>query len=203
MLSIELVPFGFGKGCSPGLESRVSRQAALCPSLQMAQQELGRSGLKMDVKTVRRIAQQCGEGLLVLRREELLLWREGQLPSGSELTGKPVTVQIDGGRTKIRGNLRAASPAAEATDADGLPIENAPGRSKERPKQTFDAEWREPKLVTIFVHDEQGRMEKHSQATVEGTFLGPDAVSEPYLGSTIFGNHIWGQHIWGQSFSSD
>lgn len=177
-LHIELAPFGFGKGCSPALESRVARQAALCPSLQMAQQELGRSGLKMDVKAVRRIAQQCGEGLLVLRREELLRWREGTLPSGTELKGQRVTVQIDGGRTKIRGNLRAASPAAEATNSDGLPIENAPGRSQKRPKQTFDAEWREPKLVTIFVHDEQGRMAKRSQATVEGTFLGPDAVCE-------------------------
>jgi len=87
-------------------------------------------------------------------------------------------VQIDGGRTKIRGDLRPASPAAEATDADGLPIENVPGRSQKRSKQTFDGEWREPKLVTIFVHDKQGRMEKHSQATVEGTFLGPDAVCE-------------------------
>lgn len=177
-LHIELVPFGFGKGCSPALESRVARQAALCPSLQMAQQELGRSGLKMDVKTVRRIAQQCGEGLLVLRRQELLLWREGKLPCGSELKGKRVTVQIDGGRTKIRGDLRPTSPTAEATDADGLPLENAPGRSRKRPQQSFDAEWREPKLVTIFVHDERGRMEKHSQATVEGTFLGPDAVCE-------------------------
>lgn len=177
-LHIELASFGFGKGCSPALESRVARQAVLCPSLQMAQQELKRNGLKMNVKTVRRIAQQCGEGLLVLRREELLLWREGKLPSGSELKGKQVSVQIDGGRTKIRGDLRTAFPIAEATDVDGLPVENAPGRSKKRPKQTFDAEWREPKLVTIFIHNEKGRMVKHSQATVEGTFLGPDAVSE-------------------------
>jgi hypothetical protein len=39
---IELLPFGFGKGCSPGLQSRVARKAALCPSLQLAQQELER-----------------------------------------------------------------------------------------------------------------------------------------------------------------
>lgn len=177
-LHIELAPFGFGKGCSPALESRVARQAALCPSMQMARQELDRNGLKMDVKTVRRIAEQCGEGLLVLRREELLQWREGTLPAGVELHGKRVTVQIDGGRTQIRGELRPASPAEEATNADGLPIENVPGRSHPRPRQTFDAQWREPKLVTIFVHNEQGRMEKQSQATVEGTFLGPDAVGE-------------------------
>lgn len=175
---IELVPFGFGGGCSPALESRVARQAALCPSLQLARQELERGGVKLDVKTVRRVAQQCGEGLLALRREELFQWREGKLPAGSELIGKKVTVQIDGGRTKIRGDLRPAGPQVEAQDADGLPAENAPGRSQKRPQQTFDAEWREPKLVTIFVHDERGRMEKQSQATVDGTFLGPDALCE-------------------------
>jgi hypothetical protein len=39
---VELAQFGFGKGCTPGLQSRVARQAALCPSLQFAQQEFGR-----------------------------------------------------------------------------------------------------------------------------------------------------------------
>jgi len=33
-------------------------------------------------------------------------------------------------------------------------------------------------LVTIFVHDEHGRMEKQSRAVVDGTFLGPDATAE-------------------------
>lgn len=175
---VELAQFGFGKGVTPGLQSRVSRQAALCPSLELARQELLRAGVEMDVKTVRRISYQCGEGLLRLRKHELLLWRAGKLPAGSELRGKRVSVQIDGGRTQIRGPLRPKPPQAEKTDADGLLIENAPGRSKKRPAQTFDADWREPKLVTIFVHNEHGRMEKHSQATMDGTFLGPDAIAE-------------------------
>jgi hypothetical protein len=67
---------------------------------------------------------------------------------------------------------------AEKTDEDGLPVEDAPGRSKKRPRRTFDAQWREPKLLTIFVHDEQGRMEKESQTLMDGTFLGPDAMAE-------------------------
>jgi hypothetical protein len=33
-------------------------------------------------------------------------------------------------------------------------------------------------VATIFVHDEQGRMVKKSQATVDGTFQGPDALAE-------------------------
>lgn len=177
-LHIELAQFGIGKGCSPALQSRVARQAALCPSLEFARQELARSGVKLDVKTVRRITQQCGNGLLALRTEELLLWREGKLPAGPELKGKRVTVQIDGGRTKIRGPLKRAVSQAEKTDEDGLPLQDAPGRSKPQAKQTFQADWREPKLMTIFVHDEHGRMEKKSQATVDGTFLGPDALAE-------------------------
>jgi hypothetical protein len=175
---VELVQFGFGKGCTPGLQSKVARQAALCPSLQFAQQELERGGVKLDVKAVRRITNQCGEGLLRLRMQELQLWREGKLPAGIELAGKRVSVQMDGGRSRIRGELRDAATVSEATNADGLPCEDAPGRSRQRPKRTFDADWREPKLLTIFVHDERGRMVKKSQATVDGTFEGPDAIAE-------------------------
>lgn len=177
-LHVELAQFGFCKGCSPALESRVSRQAALNPSLQFAQEELARDGLEMDVKTIARITYQCGRGMLALRTGELMQWRFGKLPAGKEFEGKRISVQIDGGRTKIRGDLRPAAAEAEKKDEDGLPVEDVPGRSKKRPRQTFDAEWREPKLVTIFAHDEHGRMEKQSRAMVDGTFWGPDAVAE-------------------------
>jgi hypothetical protein len=175
---VELKQFGFGKGCTPGLQSKVARQAALCPSLELAQQELERDGVPLAVKTVRRITRQCGIGLLRLRTHELQLWRAGKLPAGAELVGQRVSVQLDGGRTRIRGELRDVVSTLDATDADGLPCEDAPGRSRQRPRRTFDPDWREPKLLTIYVHDEQGRMVKHSQATVDGTFQGPDAAAE-------------------------
>ena len=177
-LHVELAQFGFGKGCSPALESRVSRQAALNPSLQFAQEELARDGLQMDDKTIARITYQCGHGMLALRTDELMQWRSGKLPAGKEFAGKRISVQIDGGRAKIRGDLRPVAAEAEKRNEDGSPVEDAPGRSKKRPRQTFDAEWREPKLVTIFVHNEHGRMEKESRAVVDGTFLGPDAIAE-------------------------
>lgn len=177
-LDIELAQFGFGKGCSPALESRVARQAALGPSFAFAKQELARNGVELDVKAVRRITYQCGAGLLQLRRHELEEWRAGRLPAGTELKGKRVCVQFDGGRTKLRGDLTAVTPMPEPTDADGLPTTNVPGRSKKRAKRTFTAEWREPKQLIIFIHDEQGRMEKGSRATVDTTFQGPDALAE-------------------------
>ena len=175
---VELAQFGFGKGCTPGLQSKVARQAALCPSFQFAKQELERDGVRMDVKTVRRIAEQCGEGLLCLRTDDLELFRAGKLPAGTELAGKRVSVQIDGGRARIRGEMRDAPAVPEPTDADGLLCDDAPGRSKKRARKTFDVDWREPKLLTIFIHDEHGKMVKKSQALIDGTFLGPDAVAE-------------------------
>ena len=177
-LNVEQVQFGFGKKVSPGLETQVSRQAALCPSFELAQAELERSGVKLNVKTVRRIAQQCGEKLLNLRTENLLQWRNGTLASTGELTAKRVTVQIDGGRTKLRGDLKKAVPAQDTLSDDGLVISDAAGRSKRPAQRTFDSEWREPKLVTIFIHNDKGRMEKQSLATTDGTFTGPDATAE-------------------------
>ncbi len=78
----------------------------------------------------------------------------------------------------MRSKLREKEAFSEVVDEDGLIRQDAPGRSRPRAKRTFDADWREPKLVTIFVHDEQGRMVKKSLATIDGTFQGPDALAE-------------------------
>ncbi len=177
-LYIELAQFGFGKKESPGLETRIARQSALCPSFELTRTELIREGLVFSVKAIRRIAQQCGEDLLKVRTTQLQQWRSGTLKSTGELAGKHVSVQIDGGRTKIRGKLRESTPEPEKRSESGLLISDAPGRSKAVAKQSFDAEWREPKLMTIFLHDENGRMVKKTKATIDGTFAGPDAMAE-------------------------
>lgn len=177
-LYVEAAQFGFGKGVTPGLQSRVARQAALCPSFEFAHEELTRSGVELDIKTVRGVSYQCGEGLLRLRRRLMLQWRSGELPQGGELKGERVTVQIDGGRTKLRGKLKPAASPKEKLDDDGLVIEDAPGRSKKRAKRTYSSEWKEPKVLTIFIHDEHGKMVAKSRATIDGTLLGPDAAAE-------------------------
>jgi hypothetical protein len=175
---IELVQFGFGKGVTPAVQSTVSRQAAMSPSFQFATNELARNGLKLDIKSVCRITNQCGENLLQLRKQRMLDWRNSNMTRGSSLAGKRVSVQIDGGRTRLREALKKAVPAADKPDSDGLLQQDAAARSKPVSKSSFNPQWREPKLCTIFVHDENGRMEKHSQATIDGTFTGPDAISE-------------------------
>ena len=128
-LHIEQVQFGFGKKVSPGLETQVARQSALCPSFELARDELNRCGLSLNIKMVRRTSGQCGEKLLKLRTSDLMRWRAGTLESTGELAGQRVTVQIDGGRTKLRRKLQESAPPAETRNADGLIISDAPGLS--------------------------------------------------------------------------
>jgi hypothetical protein len=156
----QLAAMGFGKGCSPGLQYTVARIVALSPSIKVAQKELRRQGLKLDYKTVRRIAEQLGTQLLALRQRELLAWRAGRLPAGQELAGCRVSVQIDGGRIRMRHN-------------------KAKGKQKQGRPTRFKTPWREPKLLTIFVFDQQGRMvRKERQPLIDGTLLGPDHLAE-------------------------
>lgn len=68
--------------------------------------------------------------------------------------------------------------APESTDADGLVVSDAPGRSKKQAGRTCAADWHEPKLMTIFAHDEHGNMILEAKATIDGTLLGPDGIAE-------------------------
>ena len=159
----ELAALGFGKGCSPALQYTVARIVALSPSIAVAHRELARQGIRLDKKAVRRIAEQLGAQMLALRQRELLAWRAGQLPAGSEFAGRRVVVQIDGGRVRLRENKQAPRKRQR--------------RKGERGK--FDTPWREPKVLTIFEIDEQGKMtKKHRQPLIDGTLLGPDHLAE-------------------------
>ena len=152
-LYVELVQFGFGKRISPQVQSTVSRQSALCPSFEMATNELSRMGIKLNIKTVRRIAQQCGEGMLRLRAHRVRQWREGNLAKESSMKGMRISVQIDGGRTRLRSALRKVEKSQDNRGDSELQQQDALARSKRNRKSSFDPQWREPKLCTIFVHD--------------------------------------------------
>lgn len=193
-LYIELAQFGFAKGCSPGMEELIARRVASCHSFDFAMSELRRDGLEMNYKAVRRIAYQCGEGILTLRSREIAQWRKGKLLCTNELAGKRIVAQIDGGRMKIRGDLIAkpepaisvrkvagTSPDEEVLAANSQLAEDG-GRSKakqhRKQRKRYAADWREPKLFTIFTIDENGKQTVASQTWIEGTLEGPDAIAE-------------------------
>ena len=156
-LSPELAAYGFGKKCSPALEEEVSRAAAFYPSFEVAQRELALRGRKMNVKEIRRISMQCGEGLLVLRRQMVESFFDNTLVCDKSLAGKNVVVELDGGRIRHRENkAQTQSQAAHG----------------KHPK--YHAPWREPKLLVIDTVDENGKKEKNSRVGIDATLQGAD-----------------------------
>src|SRR4051794_39717071 len=132
------------------------------PSFELAQKELARDGVKLDIKVVHRGTHRLGEQLLIARRSDLERYRDGQMPEGTQAAGKRVVAQLDGGRIRLRKATRKQKGKG----------------NKKKQKRRYKGQWREPKLLTIFEIDEHGRMARKTRARIDGTFRGPDEVME-------------------------
>jgi len=158
----ELAMLGFSRGYSPALIDQTARAAVLYPSFEIARRQLARRGIDLDIKTVQGMTHRLGRERLTLRTRQLEAWRAGTLPSTGEFAGKRVGVAADGGRARIREERRR---------------QKGRGKNKKR-RRRYKAEWREPKILTIFELDEKGRMKAGTEAFIDGTFEGPDAMME-------------------------
>lgn len=122
-----------GRG-SPNLVSEVVKMAVLCPSLEVANAMLAGRGVVIDVSTMRRFCRQLAEKGMRFRGPVSLSGQE-------DLTGNTLVIGVDGGRLRERRPKR--------------------GRKKQGQKrQGYYSEWREPKLFTIYLLDEQGQVVK-------------------------------------------
>ncbi len=155
----ELAAYRISEGSSPNVQAEVGRLVGLLPIAQ-AHTELARHGLELDEKAVRRIASELGAQMLATRTRDLLRFRAGELPAGSEFAGKRVAVGIDGGRVRVRTIVKNVRVSGK------------------RKRKKFRIEWREPKAVILFETDEKGRMVKGSRPVIDGTLQGPDALIE-------------------------
>ncbi len=132
--SLGLEVLGFSGRCSSRLVSEVVQLAVLCPSYEVARQVLARRGVVLDVKTVRRLCRLLGERGVGQR---------GAVSLGGDesLSGRTLVIGIDGGRLRQRRRKR--------------------GRRKAGAKrQGYHAEWKEPKLFTLYVLDAEGQVVK-------------------------------------------
>ena len=131
-LSLEVL--GFVDRCSAGLISEVVQMGLLCPSLEVAREVLNRGGMVLDIKTIRRLCARLGERGLSARGEISL--------SGTEnMTGQTLVIGIDGGRLRERRRKRGRKKAGQR-------------------RQGYHTDWKEPKLFTLYVLDEQGQIVK-------------------------------------------
>jgi hypothetical protein len=141
------------------VQAEVGRLVGLLP-ITAARAELTRRGLVLDEKAVRRIAGELGTQMLAVRTRDLLRFHAGGLPAGTAYAGKRVSVQIDGGRVRVRTTVTTS---------------RAGGKRKRR---RFRLAWREPKVVIGYELDEHGRMARGSRPVIDGTLQGPGALIE-------------------------
>lgn len=131
-LGLDVLGF-IGRG-SPNFVSDVVQMAVLCPSFEVAHGILKERGVWVDVSTIRRYCRQLGQ--------KGMAWRGQVSLNGSEtLKGYTLVVGVDGGRLRERRTKRGR-------------------RKKGQKRQGYTGEWREPKLFTIYVLDEEGQVVK-------------------------------------------
>jgi hypothetical protein len=144
-----LVLLGVCDRCSPALASEVAQLAAALSSFEDAQARLRQMGVEMSIRRITTIAYHFAQR--ARRRQEL----DGMGIEGS-LKGKRVVVSTDGGRLRVRKNKR--------------------GKKTRKGRGRYHTDWREPKLLVIYVVDEKGRILQEFAPVIDGTLKGPDEV---------------------------
>ena len=152
-----LFVWGIHNGCTLALASQVSKLAAILGSLEEVEQLLDECDQHLSVNTIRQITYRFAARARTIQRA-------GQCNWGETTADRRVVVSTDGGRLRIRTAKRGPKTAK--------------GRSR------YHTNWREPKLLMIYVIDQEGKMDREFLAVLDGTLDGPDAVfalMESYL----------------------
>lgn len=146
-----LYALGITSQATPALRAQVAREVADADSVSVARASLLERGLDIEHKTALRLTYSFAEQALE-RRSATTAASPTEAPSGGfELEGKHVAVAIDGGRLRIRENPKAGRR-----------------RTKTRHRR-YDAPWREPKVLTVYVVGEDGKKDPAHRAFIDGT----------------------------------
>jgi hypothetical protein len=131
------------------MESEICCLAAMLSSFEEVSNLFEDRGIHLGINTVRNIAKQ-----FAFRAQSAKKIDSIQLPEN--LNGRRVIVSTDGGRIRIRKNKR--------------------GPRTPKGRKRYKTDWREPKLLIIYVVDEQGKIDRCFSPFIEATLEGPDAV---------------------------
>jgi hypothetical protein len=148
---------GISEGVTPLIRCGVAQAATQSVSLEYARQQMTGWGVHFSTRRIRRISRAFCEVGLQVRAEKLGRFAAGTLPAGTALQGKRVVIGVDGGRVRIR------QPKSR-------------GRKRKSGRHGYKGEWKEPKLLTIYVLDEQGRKVVGTDipGVCDGTLMGEE-----------------------------
>lgn len=146
-----LFALGITSQATPALRAQVAREVADADSVSVARASLVERGLDIEHKTALRLTYSFAEQALERRSAESAAASAVEMPGPLELEGKHVAVAIDGGRLRVRENPKAGRRRASTGH------------------RRYDAPWREPKVLTVYVVDEEGKKDPAHRAFLDGT----------------------------------
>jgi hypothetical protein len=144
---------GMGEGVTPLVWSLIAKYGTISSSFEMARLQLIDWGIKVSLKRIERLTYKFGKIGLSLRNMKVFSLNLGTLLQGETLKDKKVVISVDGGRSR------------ERVDKNGR-------RRAKTNRHRYTGEWVEPKLMTIYVVDEQGKKIKNSDIPItnDGTY---------------------------------
>jgi hypothetical protein len=135
--------------CTPALASEVAQLAAAMNSFEDAQARLRQMGVEMSIRRIANVAYHFAQR--ARSRQEV----EG-MGIEESLAGKRVVASTDGGRLRVRKDKR--------------------GQKTKKGRSHYHTDWREPKLLVIYVVNEKGQIDQEFAPVIDGTLQGPDEV---------------------------
>jgi len=144
-----LTLLGIFDGCTPSLSSDISLMATALSSFEEAKTVLHERGRDIDIKVIRNITKRFSERSRLVQLSESAEFTES-------VAGCRVVVSTDGGRIRIREKKR--------------------GPKTKKGRNHYKGSWREPKVLIIYVVQEDGRMDRSFAPFIDGTLKGPDAI---------------------------
>jgi hypothetical protein len=145
---------GINGRSTPALRLLVARAVCEANSVTSARDLLGGGGVDIDHKAALRLTYAVCDDALRARAQAMR-----EVGSGAEVgpfVGRRVVAAVDGGRVNTRRRVA--------------------GRPRKGGRKHFETEWREPKVLTIYVLGPNGRRDRDVPAVIDGTLGDADAV---------------------------
>ncbi len=149
------------EGLTPIVLSKIAQYGTIARSFEYKRTTLIDWGINVSLKRIERLTYYFGQIGIDLRNQKLNDLKSDNLCALNILKDQRVVIAVDGGRTRIR-------------------IPNKGRRKLKTNRRGFTGEWIEPKLLTIYIVDEQGEKTKTANTfiTNDGTYEGYEAFLE-------------------------
>ena len=141
------------EGVTPLVWSNIAKYGAISSSFDAARKTLTDWGINISLKRVERLTYCFGKIGISLRESKIFNLSIGNLQSGNILKDQRVVIAVDGGRTRIR-------------------IDKKGRKNSKTNRHGFTGEWIEPKLLTIYTVDKNGKKNKNGEIPIinDGTY---------------------------------